>query len=418
MVLGMQLASVIDQTSSWLWADGHPPVKAKSSLLDTVTSFADKAEAREHCVKDGASGNMICHCAEGHRCIQTNPPGAAVPEGEIQDFSGNAQWILGCPQTRANEDNQMYAITGYNQDNPDCKGSPPKCTCVLNREPTNGEGTEVIRVPTVHGDPHTLHKRFLLLNLTPAYVNSVKNKGGSNSQPTMPEPLILDAKDWKEQFPEKAKMMQEIMDYLTKEMKVVEEDEAKEVKAEEAAAAEANESPSVDAQPPASEQNMTPQQQDEVDKERAGEMVGTSIIDQFENMQDKCRKMEDTAIELGMTKGKGEYEEGGVHMNCHLDYKEKKAVEKAIEGLMKTVEETPTGAMVPIDVWTVGPIAALANLAQCSRTAWPSCITNAHRYRGGSAWHRQAGDFIAPRPLRAGNQKTARLQDLQQFLSS
>merc|ERR1712151_833298 len=88
----------------------------------------------------------------------------------------------------------------------------------------------------------------------------------------------------------------------------------------------------------------------EMQQNQAGELGAVDVLNKFENFQDMCVKLEDTAEELGLANSG----EAG-NMNCFKDAAEVEAIERATLGLSKQAKETQIAA---IDEWTLAAVTA------------------------------------------------------------
>jgi len=364
----------------------------------------DGEKPRETCGDDG-----VCKCAEGHRCVQTWPPGNVRPK-EPLDFSQGVepvlaedpQFVLGCPIVREGHD--LISRTGYHSLNTECVAR--KCMCVLSTDPDDGETTQIIKIPSVSGTPKSLIPRFYMPDLDDKFVAQVlgdsKDKGATFS----PEPLMMDPKTWMQKFPQMKKNMAKIMEHFNKEMKKLETD----IQTAHKQFEKEQENPPKPLAEDASKEERQARALEEAKKANAEVKLSARAADtfeQFHSFQSVCTKMEQQAQRMGLA----DYGEAK-GLNCHMDPEEKTKAYKAMDFMTELIQarhaaEAKAGiakASIVMDDQIVAPLAALIQV-QSSRTSLhgvrnaKASQTNMTRLSGtyrvrDAAWRSEVRNFL------------------------
>lgn len=334
--------------------------------------------SRMECTSDGS-----CTCNEGHKCIQTWPPG--TPRGALKNLDlskgigallgDEPQFALGCPVTRDGHD--LISRNRFHKLNTECVSG--RCMCVLNNDPDNGATTEVIKIPSATGEPKTLLPRFPMPNLDDVFVKQVTKQKKSDGTTVSPEPLFMDATQWQQQFNGTYKKnMQVIIDYELKQLKKLEKDIDQQYK-------DWENDKTPDAKPG---QKKSAGQLKEEKAQGELEVRAAETFEEMHNYQNLCSKMEDTAQRFGLANF-GEAKD----LNCHLDPKERMEAFKAMDKLTELIQartgllDEPAKAASVIDEWTAAPLAALTD---GSRSL---CYAHADAYRDVARLQRNRDDY-------------------------
>jgi len=358
--------------------EAQKPAQADAGKVKVPKGQKGPTRSRMECTSDGS-----CSCNEGHKCIQTWPPG--TPRGAMKklDLSkgigallgDEPQFALGCPVTRDGHD--LISRNKFNKLNTECVSG--RCMCVLNNDPDNGATTEVIKIPSATGEPKTLLPRFPMPNLDEEFVKQVTKQKKSDGTTVSPEPLFMDAMQWQQQFNGKYKKnMQVIIDYELKQLKKLEKEIDQQYK-------DWENDKTPDAKPG---QKKSAGQLKEEKAQGDLEVRAAETFEEMHNYQNLCSKMEDTAQRFGLANF-GEAKD----LNCHLDPKERMEAFKAMDRLTELIQartgllDEPAKAASLIDAWTAAPLAALAD---GSRSA---CHAQAEAYRDVARSQRTREDY-------------------------
>lgn len=320
---------------------------------------------------------------------------ASKPGGMEELMKAEPLYVLGCPATRSGHD--LISNTRYHKLNDECVAG--KCQCILNNEEDGYSAQDVIKIPSITGDPKTVLPRFAMPNLDDKFVEQVLKKKAKkpDGKTVSPEPLFFDAAMWQQQFHTKYRKNMQQIDHVLKQMKELE----KEI---DSAYKNWEKDPSPDAKPGF---KPTPKQQKQIEEQAALEEKAAETFEQFHNFQQVCGKMENTAQRFGLA----DYGEAK-DLNCHLDPKEKDEAFKAMDKLEDLVKAKlgigkdaakatppPKESAAFLDEWTAGPVAALTGPAvrQVLRPMQSNSITvRSHRYYKAqrAEWCEQASDFL------------------------